>query len=67
MLTLNGTQSLRKMSGEELLVQAIFGSSRLKERIDRELDRRTRADTTDVCGEVLHTATPFSSFSGYAA
>jgi len=44
MLTLNGTKSIQQLSGEELLIQAIFGNSNVKERIDRELDRRATAD-----------------------
>jgi hypothetical protein len=36
-------QDIRHASGEELLLLAVFGSPKLKTRIDRELDRRAVA------------------------
>ena len=36
-------QSLRQLSGEQLLLLAVLGSGSLKPKIDRELDRRAVA------------------------
>ncbi len=67
MLTVNNTQRLRQMSGEELLLQAIFCKENLKKRIDHELDRRAHCDLPAGRGVSPHAGKPFASFSGYAA
>ncbi len=58
MLTTNHTQNLKKLSGEQLLLMAVFGSRQTRGGIDRELDRRALADTlgTQTTMPVMHPA-----------
>ena len=57
------TQNLRKASGEELLMLAVFGRPQLKSQIDRELDRRAMSDIAGGQGVVPHPV----MMQGYAA
>lgn len=61
MLTNNQTRNLRQASGEELLLLAIFASTGMKTKIDRELDRRAFADTAGGQGVLLHSAPSLST------
>lgn len=58
MFTTNHTKNLKKLSGEQLLLMAVFGSQTLKPKIDRELDRRALTDTlgTQATMPVMHPA-----------
>jgi hypothetical protein len=59
--------NLRKASGEQLLLLAVFGPKNLKQKIDDELDRRALSVAAGGTGVVPHPATMFSSYSGHAA
>jgi len=64
MLNLTTPKSLRQATGEELLLMTLFGSEKLKPRIDHELDRRSLADVV-----ISHAAmpSPFTVMPEYAA
>lgn len=57
-------QNLRRASGEQLLLLAVFGPSYLKHQIDQELDRRA---LTGIAGGRGVVPQPTSMFSGHAA
>jgi len=55
-------QNIQHASGEQLLLLAVFGTDRLRQRINRELDRRARL-TRDVSRHRPAMHGPASSFA----
>jgi len=42
MRPLSVSRNIHRASGEQLLLMAVFGNARVKQAVDRELDRRAR-------------------------
>ncbi|MEZ6191004.1 MAG: hypothetical protein R3C45_06890 [Phycisphaerales bacterium] len=62
----NAVRDLRGVSGEELLLIAIFGPKATKQKIDRELDRRALMCSV-LSGGTLGRATGLHTATGHAA